>query len=225
MGLAHACLNDSDEELARQAYDWEHPSMRGLTLERLQRETSVRLSLPEPDAPFAEGNFPTASGKCELWSDALLAQGHAALPVYNAPRENPESNPELARRYPLAFLSPPAHHFLNSTFSAQPVFVRREGEPRLVLHPQDAAPRGIEDGQVVRVFNDRGSFESIARVSDAARPGVAVGLSIWWPKLSPGGKNSNAVTGQGLTDLGGGATFFDVLVEVERAGPKAAAPA
>jgi anaerobic selenocysteine-containing dehydrogenase len=126
-----------------------------------------------------------------------------------------QSNPELAKRYPLAFISPPAHHFLNSTFSAQPVFVRREGgEPALTIHPQDAAARGITEGQTVRTFNDRGSFLARARVSNDARPGVVVGLSIWWAKMCPGGRNANAVTSQELTDMGGGATFYDTLVEV-----------
>ena len=130
------------------------------------------------------------------------------------PRENVRSNPELARRFPLAFISPPAHHFLNSTFSAQPSLMRREGEPTLTIHPDDAASRGIRDGDAVRTFNDRGAFVTRAHVSDAARPGVVVGLSVWWAKLSPGGRNGNAVTSQSLTDLGGGATFFDALVEV-----------
>jgi anaerobic selenocysteine-containing dehydrogenase len=122
--------------------------------------------------------------------------------------------PELARRYPLALISPPAHHFLNSTFSAQPVFVRRESEASLTLNPHDADARGIRDGQTVRIFNDRGAFLARARVSEAARPGVAVGLSIWWAKMCPGGRNANAVTGQELTDMGAGATFYDVLVQV-----------
>ena len=147
-------------------------------------------------------------------SEKLGAEGHDPLAGYTPPREGPTSAPELAKRYPLAFISPPAHHFLNSTFSAQPLFVRREGEASVTIHPGDAAPRGIAEGAMVRVFNDRGSFLARARVSDAARPGVVVGLSIWWAKLCPGGRNANAVTSQELTDMGGGATFFDALVEV-----------
>jgi len=214
MGMEDPCLRDSDEAMARQAFQWDHPYMKGITLERLESETSLRLNVPDPFVPFAEGGFPTASGKCELYSARLEAEGHDPLPTYVPPRESVRSAPDLARRYPLAFISPPAHHFLNSTFSAQPVFVRRESEPFLTLHPDDAAPRGIRDGQTVRTFNDRGSFLAKARVSDAARPGVVVGLSIWWSKMCPGGRNANAVTGQGLTDMGGGATFYDVLVEV-----------
>jgi len=218
MGLDHPCLGESDEELARQAFHWDHPNLSGVTFERLEREGSVRLSVADPYAPFAEGGFPTPSGKCELLAPSLEAMGLDPLAGYVPPRESAATDPERARRYPLAFISPPAHHFLNSTFSAQPAFVRREGEPSLTIHPGDAASRGIADGDTVRAFNDRGSFLARARVSDAARPGLVVGLSIWWAKMCPGGRNANAVTSQELTDMGQGATFYDVLVEVARVG-------
>jgi anaerobic selenocysteine-containing dehydrogenase len=214
LGLDHPCLRESDEEMARQALRWEHPHLKGITFDRLESEGSVRLSVPDPYAPFAQGGFPTPSGKCELYAESLAKQGLDPVPAYVPPRENVQSAPELARRYPLAFISPPAHHFLNSTFSAQPVFVRRESGPSLTIHPLDAQARGIVDGQMVRTFNDRGAFLAKARVSDDARPGVVVGLSVWWAKMCPGGRNANAVTSQELTDMGGGATFYDALVDV-----------
>jgi anaerobic selenocysteine-containing dehydrogenase len=216
MGLdgAYPCLRDSDEDMARQAFYWGHPHMKGITLERLEREGSMRLAVPSPYIPFAEGGFPTPSGRCELFSEFLAREGHDPLAGYTPPRESVSSAPELAARYPLAFISPPAHHFLNSTFSAQPVFVRREGEASVTIHPGDARARGINPGQQVRVFNDRGAFLARAHVSDAARPGLVVGLSIWWAKMCPGGRNANAVTSQELTDMGAGATFHDALVEV-----------
>jgi anaerobic selenocysteine-containing dehydrogenase len=214
MGLDHPCLRESDEEMARQALRWDHPYLKGIDFARLEREGSVRLSVPDPFAPFAQGGFPTPSGKCELYSESMAQQGLDPLPSYVPPRESVGSAPDLARRYPLAFISPPAHHFLNSTFSAQPVFVRRESGPSLTIHPKDAQARGIADGQMVRTFNDRGAFLAKARVSDDARPGVVVGLSVWWSKMCPGGRNANAVTSQGLTDMGGGATFYDALVDV-----------
>ncbi len=219
LGLDDPCFRESDEEIARRAFFWDHPHLRGVTWERLEREGAVRLNLPDPVTPFAHGGFPTASGKCELVSEALETQGQDPVASYVPPREGPTSNPELARRFPLAFISPPAHHFLNSTFSAQPTFVRREKEPRLVIHPLDAEPRAIQGGQMVRTFNDRGAFLARAEVSAAARPGVVVGLSTWWPKMCPGGTNVNAVTSQETTDLGGGATFYDVLVQVEPVPP------
>lgn len=214
LGFDHPALRESDEDMARQALDWQHPHLQGIDFERLEREGSVRLSVPDPFAPFAQGGFPTPSGKCELYAPGLEGSGLDPVATYVPPRESVSSAPVLAQRFPLAFISPPAHHFLNSTFANQAAFVRREGEPRLVIHPEDAHTRGIVDGAWVRTFNERGAFLSRARVSDAARPGVVVGLSIWWAKLAPGGRNANAVTSQGLSDLGAGATFYDVLVEV-----------
>ncbi|HUG53367.1 MAG TPA: molybdopterin oxidoreductase family protein [Vicinamibacteria bacterium] len=219
MGLDHPALRETDEQMARQAIRWEHPHLSSLSFEDLEREGTLRLAVPDPFAPFAEGGFPTPSGKCEIFSQRLADEGHDPVPDYVPPRESPRTAPERARAYPLAFISPPAHHFLNSTFSAQPTLMRRESEPVLFVHPEDAAGRGIADGATVRAFNDRGSFLARASVSDAARPGVVVGLSIWWPKLAPGGQNANAVTSQELTDLGAGATFYDCLVEVETAAP------
>jgi anaerobic selenocysteine-containing dehydrogenase len=214
MGLEHPALRDSDEALARQALRWSDAALAGVSYERLERETSVRLSVAGPHAPFAHGGFFTPSGKCELDAPSLAKNGLDTLAGYVPPREGPVSNPQLAKRFPLAFISPPAHHFLNSTFSAQPRFVRREGEPFLTIHPDDAAARGIRDGQRVRTFNERGAFLSKARVSDAARKGVVVGLSVWWAKMAEGGRNANAVTSQELSDMGAGACFYDCLVEV-----------
>ncbi|MOA22432.1 Dimethyl sulfoxide reductase DmsA precursor [compost metagenome] len=91
-----------------------------------------------------------------------------------------------------------------------------EGEPHLDIHPTDAAARGIEEGNRVRIFNDRGSFVAKARVTDRAREGLVVGLSVWWKKFADDGKNANEVTNQRLTDMGKGPTFYDVLVQVEK---------
>ena len=217
MGFAEDCFADSDEDIARSAWLADAPRMAGITWDTLKQQGWQRLNVARAYAPFAEGSFPTPSGKCEFYSAALAAQGHDPLPTYIAPRESAQSNPALAARYPLAIISPPARNFLNSSFANLPRFVAGEGEPRLVMHPQDAAARGIAGGDLVRVFNDRGAFGARAEVSEAARSGVAVAPSIWWKKLSPDGANANEVTGQALTDLGSGATFYDALVQVERA--------
>ena len=185
--------------------------------ERLERDGYARLNVSAPQLPFAEGGFPTPSGRCEFLAESRAeAGGIDPLAGYVPPRESVVSAPKLAERYPLAFISPPAHHFLNSTFSAQPTLMRREGEPVLTIHPSDAEARSLQSGQMLRIFNDRGSFCAPAHVSTDARPGVVVGLSIWWHKHCPGRRNGNAVTSQELADLGGGASFYDVLVEVER---------
>ncbi len=214
MGFTESCFADDDDALARAALRYDDPRMAGITWDTLAAQGWQRLAVPRPYAPFAHGNFPTPSGKCEFWSETLRAQGDDPLPAYIAPRESAASNPALARRYPLAFISPPARNFLNSSFANLPAFIAEERMPHLDVHPDDASARGIPNGAPVRIFNDRGAFVASARVTDRARPGVVVAPSIWWRKLSPGGENANAVTSQALTDLGRAATFYDCLVEV-----------
>ncbi len=216
MGFTEACFGDSDDAMARVAFNAAHPRAAGLDWERMKAEGWQRLGVPQAHAPFAHGNFPTPSGKCEFHSPALAAQGHDPLPAFVPPRESAASNPALAARFPLAFISPPARNFLNSSFANLPRFVAEERAPRLDIHPDDAAPRGIATGDTVRIGNDRGSYTASARVGDRTRPGVVVAPSIWWKKLSPDGANANEVTSQALTDLGRAATFYDCLVEVRR---------
>ena len=136
------------------------------------------------------------------------------MPDYVPPNEGPTSNARQAARFPLAIISPPARNFLNSTFVNVASLRDTEGEPTLQIHPNDAAVRGISDGDHVRVFNDRGEFELVARVTDRARAGVVVALSIWWKKLAADHRNANEVTSQALTDIGRAPTFYDCMVEV-----------
>jgi anaerobic selenocysteine-containing dehydrogenase len=123
-------------------------------------------------------------------------------------------------RYPLAMISPPARNFLNSTFVNVQSLRQIEGRPLLEIHPADAAPRGIAEDCVVRVFNDRGSYTCHAAVSERARPGVVNGLGVWWRKLGLDGTNVNELTSQRLTDLGAGPTFYDCAVQVEAMGQR-----
>ena len=214
MGFTEPCFGDSDDDLARQAFRAGDPRMRGIDWDSLKSAGWRRLDLPRPYAPFAQGGFPTPSGKCEFWSERLQQAGFDPLPDHVPPYESAASNPGLARRYPLAFISPPARNFLNSSFANLPISVAEERMPRLEIHPDDAAARDIGDGSSVRVFNDRGNLLAMARVTDRARRGVVVAPSVWWRKLAPGGENANAVTSQALTDLGRAPTFYDCLVEV-----------
>jgi anaerobic selenocysteine-containing dehydrogenase len=215
MGFTESCFADSDEDLCRQAFDWSDPRLAGVSWEQLVRDGHARLRLPQPYAPFADGGFPTPSGKCEFFSQMLADQGLDPLPGFIAPREWRRS--PLARDFPLALLTPPARNFLNTSFANSPRFLAQERSPSVLINPEDAAPRAIADGSEVRVFNRRGEFAARAVVSDRARPGVVVATSIWWRKLSPDGRNCNEVTSQALTDMGGGATFYDCLVEVAAA--------
>jgi anaerobic selenocysteine-containing dehydrogenase len=220
LGFEPAVFQVSDEELAREAL-WEGTgstpyALQGITLDRLVCEGPLRLNVPPRFTPFAEGRFPTESGKCELHSNRMAAAGLDPLPAHIAPAESAESDSELAKRYPLQLISPPSPHFLNSTFANIESLRRAAREPELEIHTDDAAARQIAQRGRVRVFNDRGSFEAVAVVGNSVRPGVVVAPGIWWNKLTGDRANANATTSSRLTDMGGGATFFDNLVEVVR---------
>lgn len=216
MGYDDPCFSESDDQLAAQAFDRNHPRAIHFDWESLKRKGWQKLAMA--DAPFADGGFPTPSGKCELYSASMLADGLDPLPAYIAPYESVASNPQLAERFPLAMISPPARNFLNSTFVNVKSLRGVDGEPYLDMHPFDADARAIVHGDMVRIFNDRGSFVARARLTDKARRGLVVGLSIWWKKLASDGKNANEVTSQRLTDMGRAPTFYDTLVQVEKAG-------
>jgi anaerobic selenocysteine-containing dehydrogenase len=225
LGFEAELFDISDEELARQtlqpgAIPRRFPprdALDGITLERLKAEGPLRLNLPRDFAPFAEGGFNTPSGKCELYSPWLEKQGLDPLPTYTPPHEDPQTRPELAVRFPLQMISPPAPSFLNSTFVNIDTLRKTAGEPTVEIHREDAAKRGIRDGQWVRVFNDRGGFRARASVGESVKVGVVVAQAIWWNKYASDGVNCNSTTSTRLTDFGGGATFFDNLVEVSPA--------
>jgi anaerobic selenocysteine-containing dehydrogenase len=221
MGFEPELFEVSDEDLAAEALTPIAPAtfppkqvFEGLSLERLRRAGPVRLNLPVNYAPFAEGGFGTPSGKCEMVSPGLAALGIDPLPTYTPPHEDPQTRPDLAAKYPLQLVSPPAPSFLNSTFVNVEALRQMAGAPTLEIHPEDAAARSIRDGQWVRVFNDRGEFRAKALVGETVKAGVVVTQGIWWNKYTSDGVNCNTTTSSRLTDLGGGATFFDNLVEV-----------
>lgn len=227
MGFDDLPLRDSDDAIAAVAFKREDERTLGLKPALLASQGWARLNLPPPQsfAPFANGGFYTPSGKCEFFSAALQAEGLDPLPCWVPPRESPVTNPHLANRYPLAFLSPPARNFLNTSFANLPRFTEQEGRPKLEIHPDDAATRGIADNDRLRIFNDRGAFHAHAVVTDRVRVGVVVSPSIWWQKLSGDGENANAVTSSALTDMGGGPGLYDCLVEVAPAPQSASEPA
>ena len=217
MGYDDPCFQESDDEIAAQAFNKSDARAIHFDWDSLKRSGWKKLNMPA--APFAEGGFTTPSGKCEFFSESMLADGLDPVPTYIPPYESVASNPDLAEKYPLAMISPPARNFLNSTFVNVKSLRATEGEPHLDIHPNDAVARGIAHGDMARIFNDRGSFIARARVTDKARAGLVVGLSIWWKKLASDGKNANEVTSQRLTDMGRAPTFYDTLVQVERAAP------
>ena len=216
MGMNHPAMRDDDVTLIRQSLDTTNDAMKGVTFDTLMTNGWVRLNLPVPYLPFAEGGFPTPSGKCEFVSARMREMGLDPMPAFTPPYEFPENVPELAARFPLTLISSPRHQFLNSTF-VNVDSLRRGAEPELLVHPRDAARRGIVAGMRVVVENDRGHFTGIAKVADSVREGVVWAPSIWWMKLSPDHANANATTSQRETDMGHGPVYYDNLVEISPA--------
>ena len=208
MGFTEPCFSEDDETLCRTAFaatqDMDALFAQGFT--HLKSANGQAL----PDAPFAEGAFPSPSGKCEFFSQRLADMGQDGLPAYIANYEIPQTNAE----FPLAMISPPARNFLNSSFVNLQSLRDIETEPVLEMHPEDAQMRGIQEGDVIRVFNQRGTYHCKARLNNRARPGVVNGLGIWWRKLGLNGTNVNELTSQNLTDIGRAPVFYDCCVDV-----------
>jgi anaerobic selenocysteine-containing dehydrogenase len=222
LGFDDACFQDDVETLIGQALENpSNPFLAGITLERLKEGGPVRLNVEEPHPAFADGHFPTPSGKIELYSERMARDGFDPLPTHTPLLEGGDGEQPPTGPYPLLFVTPPNHFFLNSTYANMPSNIRSEERPRLEIHPEDARARDILDGDAVRVFNARGAVQLEASLTEDVRPGVVVSRGLWWGRHSPGGHGVNATTPQRLADMGGGATFFSNLVEVGRveAGP------
>ena len=204
MGFEEPCFRDTEDDMIRTLLDSPHPFVAGITLEELERSHSVRLRLPDPFLPFAEGSFGAPDGKCHF---------HAETLDYAPPVESRHGDASLRARYPLELISPKHNDALNSTFGRRDPVDR---ETAIIhLNHADAEPRGIRTADHVRAFNDRGSCLLAAEVDDTVRPGVACAPSVRWPKRAPGRRNVNALTSERLTDAGGGPTFYSCLIEVE----------
>lgn len=197
LSLEEPTLYWSAEDLARSLLASGHPWLEGITLERLKAEGYVRLNVPRPFLPFQEGAN-TESGKIRF---------DPPPPVILT-----EPEPE----FPLILLTPPAKHFLNSTYGHIERLVQGEGgEPTLLIHPQDALAYGVQDGKQVRIRSHHGAVVRKARVSEAPMPGTVVLEGTWWECRAPDGKGVNWLTGEHLTDLGAGSTFHSNPVRLE----------
>lgn len=221
MGFTEECFRQSVDEMIDLALQpgsgnpqldsW----LTGINRERLEQEGHARLNFGNGDVPFlpyAQGGFFTPSGKAELYSEALAAQGLDPVVSFIPPAESRHA--EKARRFPLELLSRKADNFLNSSF-CNVSSVRKMEDPELLeINSADAGPRGINEGDWVRVFNDRGEVRLRAHVNGTVQPGV-VAARLDWARLAPDGKSLNALTSETLTDIGQGPTFYSCLVEVQ----------
>ncbi len=210
IGFEDECFQDSEDDMIRALLNSGHPFLDGITLERLDREHSVRLNVSAegtPYLPFAEGNFGTESGKCEFGAEDL---------DYTPPIESRFGDATLSKKYPLEFVSSKNDDSMNSTFGNRDSV----DEQTSILHiaSDDAEPRGIRSGDLVRAFNDRGSLILKADVDGMVSRGVVRAPAVRWAKRAQDGRSANALTSERLTDIGGGPSFYSCLVEVEKCG-------
>lgn len=235
MGFEEENFKWTDAECLEHYIDWDSPACEGLSLEYLREHGFAHLSIGGADdrAPHREGHFPTPSGKCELKASGAAKGDFVAgpfrqmydgfqagtpidpLPDYVPPRESPMTNPELAAKYPLNIVSPKSHGFLNSCYANMESKIRGQGEQFVLINAADAGPRGIGDGDEVRVFNDRGAFHGEARVTDDVNPGVVVATLGYWRQLNKG--TVNVISSAEFVNMGHAPSFSDNLVQVERA--------
>ncbi len=233
MGFNDEYWARSDEQMAKESLDWSNPVLAGISMEGLREKGYARLAVGSPDdfCPHKEGNFPTPSGKCEFKA-SMAEGGNIVLPLfrqgsnefqpgdpidpvpnYIPPTESPATNPALAAKYPLNLLSPKSHAFLNSSYGNLQAQLHHAQGQQVIIHPEDARSRGLNEGAMARVFNDRGSFQAVVKISDDVRPGVAVAPLGYWASRS-GGSTVNAVNPTRYADFGHAPTFSDNLVEV-----------
>jgi anaerobic selenocysteine-containing dehydrogenase len=217
MGFDDECFRATDDELIAEALKGDDPWMRGITAESLATQHSMRMNFngggDKAYLPFTEGGFPTSSGKAEFYSEMLAKQGFDGVLDFTPPLESRHGE---ASRYPLELLARKHDNFMNSTFANLDGHRVMERTGELELHPTDAVARGISDGDRVKVFNGRGELLLRARVGYTVGEGVvAAGLD--WAGLDGGEHNVNVLTSDRLTDMGGGATFYSALVQVEKA--------
>ena len=235
MGFDDDYWKRTDEEMLESFIDWTSPKLAGWSMQRLRDVGYVSLAEGGTDTrkPHAEGNFPTPTGKCELrttqadkgnfvvpvwrsmYNEMQSAEPVDPLPYWQPMYECAETNPALAARFPLNIISPKPHAFLNSQYANETIQQQRQGPQTVTLHPQDAKHRGIEAGEMVRVFNDRGSFRGSAVVSDDTLPGLIVAPLGYWHEFNHGSA-VNAISSSEHSNLGHAPSFSDNLVEVER---------
>ncbi|MGA2131404.1 MAG: molybdopterin-dependent oxidoreductase [Bryobacteraceae bacterium] len=210
MGFDDPCFQDSDDDMLRALLASEHPFIKGITLEQLEREHSVRLHVApngDPFLPFAHGGFGTPSGKCDFRAETL---------EYTPPKESRFGDPGLRARFPLELISPKNDDSMNSTFGNRPD--NDAATATAHIHSADAAARGIATGDQVRIYNDRGACLLRASVDGVVREGVISVPAVRWPKRSADRRGINALTSERLTDAGGGPTFYSCLVQLEKSG-------
>ena len=231
MGYDEERLKWSDTECLENFIDWDSPACDGITFDTVKEHGFARLTVGTKDdrKPHAEGNFPTPTGKChfkvegaknfvappfrQMYEGMQPGQDIPELPDYMPPRERPETNPELAAKYPLNIVTPKSHAFLNSCYANMDAQQRAQGEQFVLISEADAKARNVSNGDTIKVFNDRGAFEGVAKITSDVNEGVVVATLGYWRQLNKG--TVNITSSAEFVEMGNAPTFFDNLVQVE----------
>lgn len=212
MGYTEPALFEDDDTLLGQALGSKE------AVADLKAASWVKVPYPDDGRPFGDGVFPTKTGRVQLVNETLASMGQPVLPTFVAPPESPAGNPALATRLPLQLMTPKHHsRFLNSSYSPLPKHGPAEGAPFVEIDAADAQARGLADGDLAEVFNDRSSVVLPVRIGERVRAGVVAIPFGWWMSQHPDGRAANALTNDALTDWGGGVAYSDTLVQVRRA--------
>lgn len=217
MGYTESELFATDEELIRDCIDNSLPLMEGLNFEEIKRTGWARASVESPNRNRLEKGWPTPSGKIEIRASGLADIGLDPLPNYTAEKEG-MGNSEAIQKYPLQVLSTATHHFIGDSFQHVPRLAAMQSRPSVEINPEDAEKRGIANGDLCRLFNDRGETFVYAVVTDGILSGVLGANKQYRGSATPGGVNINALISQDLSDFGGAPTFYSVLAEIEKVG-------
>ena len=212
-------FTQTDEEMIRDIlFDEEvNPLMEGVTYEEMEKNGWARASDKSKRRDFLNIGWPTASKKIEIFSQTLADEGQDPLPTYN-PEVEGQEDPKR-KDYPIQVLSSAAHYFIGDSFQSVPRLQAMMSRPTVEMSANDAKDRGIEDGDLVRLYNDRGETYCYAVIIDGLLDGVCATQKQFKGSNTPGGVNVNALNSEMLTDFGMSPTFYSCLAEIEKADP------
>ncbi len=218
MGYTEPMFSESAKDIIQGALDSTHARLQGITYERLVKEGPLHLTTGQvPYINFEDGKFPTPSGKIEFYSKRMQDEKLDPPPTYVPPAESKDGSPDLYDKYPIVLLTAATKNLISTQFSNDPRLQEVDPVRHIEINPEDAARRGIQNGDTVVVKNDRGNVKLAAVLTDKVRPGVAFSGKCWWPKLCPDGKNINFLTPDRLADMGNNSTYHTNLVQIEKA--------
>jgi len=209
-------FTQTDEDMMRDLIDPSNPLMEGITYEQLENNGWARASVESERRNFQKNGWPTPSTKIEILSEALTAEypDQDPLPTY-VPEIEGQEDP-LRAKYPIQVLSPATHHFIGDSFQIVPRLQAMTSRPTVELSPEDAAQRGVKDGDLVRLYNDRGETYCFAVIVEGMLSGMCAAQKQYKGSNTPGGLNANALNSERLTDFGRSPTFYSCLAEIEK---------